>query len=133
MTLPMPSISTCIFYTAINFENMGVANKKRIVTNDVSKHCQLVVDDFFAFSDGRADEVQYSQVDDIKEPMPPTVEQLKKMFARCKRVWADYCDFTLLPRECRQLFVSKVKAEWQRREKIQKAMEKRKRHHSASS
>ena len=105
------------------------------MTNKVSEHCQLVLDDFFNFCDGKADLVKLVIISDIKEPMPPDVEQIKKMFGRCKRVWSDYCDFINLPRESKQLFVTKAKTEWHRREELQKrvAIPKRKRSRSADS
>lgn len=113
---------------------MGKLGKK-IMTNNVSEHCQLVLDDFFNFCDGKPELVKYAIISDIKEPMPPDVEQIKKMFGRCKRVWSDYCDFINLPRESRQLFVKKAKAEWHKREKAQKqsSIPKRKRSRSADS
>ena len=107
---------------------------KKIKTSKVSEHCQLVLDDFFNFCDGHPELVKYCIVTDIEKPVPPTVDQMKKMFGRCKRVWADYCDYTKLPRECRQLFVNKAKAEWHRREQAQKTtVRKRKRSHSADN
>ena len=71
---------------------------------------------------------------DLKR-IAPIVEQIKKMFGRCKRVWADYCDFIKLPRESRQLFVTKAKKEWHRREEElkQQGIQKRKRSHSVDS
>lgn len=108
---------------------------KRIVTNNVGEYCQMVLDDFFNFCDGKQELVKLVVVSDIKEPMPPDFEQIKKMFGRCKRVWSDYCDFVRLPRECKQLFVTKAKAEWHKREEAQKkaAIPKRKRNRSADS
>ena len=108
---------------------------KNIRTNNVSKHCQLVLDDFFNFCDGHPELVKYVTISDIKEPMPPDVEQIKVMFGKCKRVWVDYCDFVGLPRESRQLFVNKAKVEWHKREMAQqqKAIPKRKRSRSADN
>lgn len=126
--------SICARDTNLIFEIMSKLGKN-IRTNNVGEHCQLVLDDFFNFCDGHPELVKYAIITDIKEPMPPGVEQIKKMFGRCKRVWSDYCDFIKLPRESRQLFVNKAKQEWQRREKAQKAatIQKRKRSHSADN
>ena len=124
--------SICAKGINLTFEIMSKLGKN-IRTNNVSEHCQLLYDDFFNFCDGNSELVRLVVINDIKEPMPPEVEQIKTMFGRCKRVWADYCDFIRLPRECRQLFVNKVKVEWQRRERMQKAIQKRKRSRSVDS
>lgn len=114
---------------------MRNTSKKTIRTNDINKHCQLVVDDFFNYVDGDVELVKYIDVTDIKDQLPPPIERVKVAFARCKRVWSDYCDYVKLPRECRLLFVTKVKVEWHKRETKQNQLgiQKRKRSHSASS
>lgn len=126
--------SICAKDINLTFEIMSKLGKN-IRTNNVSEHCQLILDDFFNFCDGKPELCQYVITTDIREPIPPDVEQIKKMFGRCKRVWADYCDFIKLPRESRQLFVTKAKKEWHRREEElkQQGIQKRKRSHSVDS
>lgn len=92
-----------------------MSNKRlsKNVFNDIGKHCQLLVDDFFHFCDGEADRVTIiTELRDISEQMPPNLEQLRKMFARCDRAWKDYCKFMRLPGESEKMFVNRVKTRW---------------------
>lgn len=84
------------------------------VFNDIGNHCQLLVDDFFHFCEGETDQITIiTELRDISEPMPPSLVQVKKMFARCDKAWKDYCKFMLLPGESSTLFTKRVKAKWQ--------------------
>lgn len=92
-----------------------MSNKKRSkhIIADIGAHCQTLVDDFFNFTEGNIDDVKViTELRDIREPMPPQVEQIRKMLARCDRVWKEYCDFTAAPRETRKLFINRVKKIW---------------------
>lgn len=88
-----------------------MSNKKiKSMNNDIGKHCQSLIDDFFHFCDGELDKVKIiDELRDISDPMPPSVEQAGKMLARCNKAWNDYCGFMLLPRECKKLFINRVK------------------------
>lgn len=97
-----------------------LASKRSVKCNDVGKHCDMLVDDFFNFNEGRADLVKVIDIRDIQEPMPPEQEQLRKMMARCREAWLDYCDFIGLSRQSRTLFLNRVKKEWQSRGQQQK-------------
>lgn len=92
-------------------------NKRNLKGNDVSLHCGLLVTDFFAFADGHAENVQCVFVEDISEPMPPSLENLRKMLARTNKAWRDYCDLLRLPSESRGLCLKRIETEWHRREK----------------
>lgn len=96
-----------------------IASKKTIKCNDVGKHCNMLIDDFFNFNEGHADMVKLIDIKDINNPMPPTQEQLRKMMARCQRAWLDYCSYIGLSRQSRTLFINRVKKEWQSREQQQ--------------
>lgn len=99
-----------------------MSNKKnnKGICNDIGKHCQSLVDDFFNFVDGKVDKVTIiTEIRDISEPMPPKIEQTRKMLARCNKVWKEYCKFMLLPRESNVLFINRVKKKWLTLEKQQ--------------
>lgn len=96
-----------------------LASKRTIKSNDVGKHCDMLIDDFFNFYEGHADLVKLIDIRDIAEPMPPQQEQYRKMMARCKKAWVDYCNFVGLSRQSRTLFLTRFQKEWQRREQQQ--------------
>ena len=99
-----------------------MSNKKlsKNIFNDIGNHCQLLVDDFFHFCEGEVDQITIiTELRDIKEPMPPKVEQLRTMLARCDKAWKDYCRFMLLPGESQKMFINRVKKKWQALEKQQ--------------
>lgn len=99
-----------------------MSNKKlsKNIFNDIGNHCQLLVDDFFHFCDGEVDQITIiTELRDIKEPMPPKVEQIRVMLARCNKAWKDYCRFMLLPGESQKMFINRVKTKWLALEKQQ--------------
>lgn len=99
---------------------MSNKSKYKNINNNIGAHCQTLIDDFFNFVDGRIEEVKtITEFRDIAEPMPPKLEQIRKMLARCDRVWKDYCKFMLLPRETNSLFINRVKKKWLALEKQQ--------------
>lgn len=104
-----------------------MSNKKiKSMNNDIGKHCQSLIDDFFHFCDGELDKVKIiDELRDISDPMPPSVEQAGKMLARCNKAWNDYCGFMLLPRECKKLLINRVKKKWLSLEKQQTPKRKR--------
>lgn len=107
---------------------MSKQSRYKNTNNHIGEHCQTLVDDFFSFVDGRIDEVRIiTEFRDISEPMPPTIEQIKKMLVRCNNVWRDYCKFMLLPRESNLLFTNRVKKKWLELEKQQNLTQKAKR------
>ncbi len=92
---------------------MSNKSKNKNINNHIGEHCQTLVDDFFNFVDGHIDKVKViTEFRDIAEPNPPQLEQIKKMFARCDKVWKDYCKFMSLPRESSLLFMNRVKKKW---------------------
>lgn len=99
---------------------MSNKSKNKNINNHIGEHCQTLVDDFFNFVDGRIEDVKtITEFRDIAEPMPPKLIQIKKMLARCDRVWKDYCKFMQLPRETNSLFINRVKKRWLALEKRQ--------------
>lgn len=96
-----------------------IASKKTIKCNDVGKHCDMLIEDFFNFNEGHADLVKLIDIRDINEPMPPKQEQLRKMMARCQRAWLDYCNFVGLSRQSQTLFLKRVEQAWQSLEQQQ--------------
>lgn len=100
-----------------------IASKKTIKCNDVGKHCDMLVDDFFNFNEGHSELVKVIDIRDIQEPMPPQQEQLRKMMARCQKAWLDYCNLVGLSRQSRTLFLNRVKKEWRSREQQQQKMQ----------
>lgn len=81
--------------------------------NDIGKHCQMLIDDFFHFCEGELDQVTIiAEIRDISDPMPPQLDQIKKMLARCDKAWKDYCKFMLLPGESSRLFLNRAKKRW---------------------
>lgn len=100
-----------------------LASKRSVKCNDVGKHCDMLVDDFFNFYEGYSDLVKLIDIRDISEPMPPEQEQNRKMMARCRKAWLDYCKFVGLSRQSENLFPKRVKTEWQRREQQQQMMQ----------
>ena len=106
-----------------------MSNKRlsKNVFNHVGNHCQLLVDDFFHFCEGELDQVTIiTELRDISEPMPPKLEQIQKMLARCDKAWKDYCKFMQLPSESNKLFINRVKTKWLALEKQQLPVRKRK-------
>lgn len=111
---------------------MSNKGKYKNINNNIGEHCQTLIDDFFNFVDGRIEEVRIiTEFRDIAEPMPPKLEQIRKMLARCNKVWKDYCKFMLLPGESNLLFINKVKKEWLKREKQQSKIPIQKRRQNA--
>lgn len=107
---------------------MSIKSKNKNINNNIGVHCQTLVDDFFNFVDGKLEDVHIiTELRDISEPMPPTIDNMKKMLARCDRVWKDYCKFMLLPGESNKLFINRVKKRWLTLEKQQIPVLKRKR------
>jgi hypothetical protein len=107
---------------------MSNKSKYRNINNHIGEHCQTLVDDFFNFVDGNIQEVRIiTELRDISEPMPPQLEQIRKMLARCNKVWKDYCGFMMLPRESNVLFINRVKKKWLTLEKQQSQISMRKR------
>jgi hypothetical protein len=107
---------------------MSNKSKYRNINNHIGEHCQTLVDDFFNFVDGNIQEVRIiTELRDISEPMPPQLEQIRKMLARCNKVWKDYCGFMMLPRESNVLFINRVKKKWLTLEKQQSQIPMRKR------
>lgn len=106
-----------------------MSNKKlsKNIFNDIGNHCQLLVDDFFHFHDGELDKITIiTELRDISEPMPPKLEQVRIMFARCNKAWKDYCKLMLLPGESQKLFINRVKKRWLALGKQQLPVHKRK-------
>ena len=101
-----------------------ITSKKK-VKNKVGEHCQIIVDDFFNFCDGKADKVTTIDIRDIKDPMPPEIDQIRIMLARCKQAWSYYCKLAGLLRECIMLLTNRVKEIWQIKEKEQKMQERK--------
>lgn len=92
-----------------------MSNKRlsKNVFNDIGKHCQLLVDDFFHFCEGELDKITIiTELRDISEPIPPSKRQKHQMYVRCDKAWKDYCEFMLLPRESKKLFINRVKIQW---------------------
>ena len=100
-----------------------IASKRTVKCNDVGKHCDMLVDDFFNFYEGRLDLVKLIDIRDVSEPMPPGQEQNRKMMARCRKAWLDYCKFVGLSRQSETLFLKRVKTEWRNREQQQQMMQ----------
>ena len=107
---------------------MSNKSKYKNVNNHVGEHCQTLIDDFFNFVGGWIEEVRIiTELRDISEPMPPQLEQIRKMLARCNKAWKDYCGFMMLPKESNMLFINRVKKKWLELEKqSQIPMRKRK-------
>lgn len=106
-----------------------MSNKRlsKNVFNDIGKHCQFLVDDFFHFCEGELNQITIiTELRDISEPTPPTLEQLQTMLARCDKAWKDYCKFMLLPGESKKLFINRVKTRWLALEKQQLPVHRRK-------
>ena len=110
-----------------------IASKKTVKNNDIGKHCNMLFESFFNFTDGNVSAVKLIDIRDISEPMPPEVDQIKKMLARCDKAWKEYCDFVGLPCQSRKLFINRVKKEWLKREKMMKQLQKRKRKQGATN
>lgn len=91
-----------------------VANKKK-VNNDIGKHCDLLISDFFNFYEQHVDKVMLIDIRDIREPMPPDKHQMRKMMARCQKAWEVYCNYAHLPMASKKLFKIRLQKEWQRR------------------
>ena len=107
---------------------MSNKSKNKNVCNHIGEHCLTLVDDFFNFVEGRIGEVKViTEYRDLLEPMPPELDQIRKMLTRCDKVWKDYCRYMQLPGETHSLFINRVKREWLAREKQQMPMLKRKR------
>lgn len=82
--------------------------------------CQMLIDDFMAFYQGRLDDIKVVNVKSFSEPMPPSVEQMGKMLAVCRRIWKAYCRQNGMPGESQKLLENKLKKKWESMEKIQK-------------
>ena len=81
--------------------------------NDIGKHCQMLVDDFFHFCEGELDQITIiTELRDISELMPPNKKQKHQMYVRCDKAWKDYCEFMLLPGESKKLFANRVRKQW---------------------
>jgi hypothetical protein len=110
-----------------------IASKKTVKNNDIGKHCDMLFDAFFNFTDGNVSEVRLIDIRDISEPMPPQVDQIKKMLARCDKAWKEYCDLVGLSGHSRNLLINRVEKEWLKREKMMMRLQKRKRTQSATN
>jgi hypothetical protein len=102
---------------------MGSNNKYvKHGVNDIRKYCSQLVKDFFLFCDGRPKQIKTMVwMDDIKQPMPPKKEQMAKMLKRLQVIWKKFCRDAILPRTTENLFITMMKAEWNRKSKEQKA------------
>lgn len=94
----------------------GRRNRRRLRGNDVTQHCNLLVNDFFSFADGHAGSVKCVFVEDISDPMPPSLENLRKMLARTNKAWRVYCEMAGLPSESTGLCLQRIESEWRKRE-----------------
>lgn len=71
----------------------------------------VLVNDFFCFTEGKYDEMKVLKVDERKSVIND-VNQMAKVLHAGDTAWKRYCDWYNLPRECRKLFVNKVKKQW---------------------
>ena len=80
--------------------------------------CQMLIDDFIAFYQGRLDDIQVVNVSSFKNPQPPSVEQMGKMLSVCRIIWKAYCRQNGMPGESQRLLEVKLKKKWKSMERI---------------
>jgi hypothetical protein len=88
--------------------------------------CQMLIEDFIAFYQERLDDIKIVNVKPFSKPMPPSLDQMGRMLAVCKRIWKTYCDQNKIPGECHQLLERKLKKEWESMARLQKRHRTRK-------
>ena len=52
--------------------------------------CQMLIEDFMAFYQERLDDIKIVNVKPFSKPMPPSLDQMGRMLAVCKRIWKTY-------------------------------------------
>ena len=93
----------------------GIRYKRKVVCNDVSDACDMLIDDYAAVAKGDYDNVKLIDVRDLKDSgAPVTDDVLKVMMRRCEQAWSRYCECVGLPRESHFLFKNKFRKKWER-------------------
>lgn len=75
------------------------------------EYCDVLVTDFFSFAEGRLEEMRLMKVDEPHVKVGD-LGQMSRVLAAGKQLWLRYCEWYRLPRECKQLFITKLKKQW---------------------
>lgn len=110
--------------------NKHFNNNKKVSTGhefqlSPGEYSDIMVSDFFCFTEGKYDEMKILKVDRLKS-IVGDIKQMSNVLAGGERIWKDYCEWYGLPRECKKLFINKVKRQWQDIENIQKGQRDKK-------
>ena len=92
-------------------------NKKVIAGHEFQrspgKYCDVLVNDFFNFTEGKYDEMVVLKVDKLKSVIGDKY-QMADVLSAGDSAWKRYYEWYGLPRECRKLFINKVKKQWEK-------------------